>query len=176
MTHEQIGRDGRFQEHPEYVELKPVLEKYRDLYLGGEEFKKNAPLYLMRRQKEPGEVYGERLDRVFYENYIGSIIDWYAATLFRREPQIAIDGTGWRGRDFFNELLDDCDLRGTNLTEFFREQMTNALVYGRSYTLVDFPRLGMTPTTRAEEDASGGARELHASGLSELALRRPRAL
>ena len=42
----------------------------------------------MRRHKEPGEVYQERLSRVFYENYIGSIIDWYAATLMRREPAL----------------------------------------------------------------------------------------
>ena len=30
--------------------------------------------------------------KVFYENYVGSIIDWYAATLFRREPELHIEG------------------------------------------------------------------------------------
>ena len=39
--------------------------------------------YLVRRQREPGDVYAERLGRVFYQNYIGSIVDWYTATLFR---------------------------------------------------------------------------------------------
>ena len=39
-----------------------------------------------RGSREPGDVYSERLSRVFYENYIGSIVDWYAATLFRQEP------------------------------------------------------------------------------------------
>jgi len=38
------------------------------------------------RQKGAVDVYAERLNSVFYENYVGSIIDWYAATLFRREP------------------------------------------------------------------------------------------
>ena len=33
-------------------------------------------------------MYEERLQRVFYENYIGSIVDWYAATLMREEPVI----------------------------------------------------------------------------------------
>ena len=56
------------------------------LYAGGEQIRANATEYLIRRNKEPGEVYGERLSRVFYENYAGSIIDWYAATVFRREP------------------------------------------------------------------------------------------
>ena len=34
----------------------------------------------------------ERLTRVFYENYVGSIVDWYAATLFRREPVLTFEG------------------------------------------------------------------------------------
>jgi len=29
---------------------------------------------------------------VFYENYAGSIVDWYASTLFRREPLILAEG------------------------------------------------------------------------------------
>ena len=40
------------------------------------QLKANASEYLCRRQKEPGDVYGERLSHVFYENYIGSIVDW----------------------------------------------------------------------------------------------------
>ena len=54
-------------EHPEYAARKAALRKYRDLYAGGEQFKANAPEYLIRRQREPGEVYSERLSRVFYE-------------------------------------------------------------------------------------------------------------
>ena len=56
--------------------------------MGGEQFISNADRYLVRRQKEPGDVYAERLSRSFYENYVGSIVDWYTATLFRREPVI----------------------------------------------------------------------------------------
>ena len=76
------------EEHPEYQARLSTLEMYRDLYTGGAEFKKNAWLYLVRRQKEPQEVYRERLDRVFYENYAGSIVDWYSATLFRRAGKV----------------------------------------------------------------------------------------
>ncbi len=147
-----------FAEHPEYIEQRPVWEKYRDLYTGGEQMKQNASHYLLRRQKEPTEVYGERLERVFYENYIGSIIDWYAATLFRREPQVGLEGGSGAGRDFFNELQDDCDLRGTNLTDYLREQITHALVFGAAYTLVDFPKQNEPARNRAEEDALGASR------------------
>ena len=146
------------EEHPEYQARLSTLEMYRDLYTGGAEFKKNAWLYLVRRQKEPQEVYRERLDRVFYENYAGSIVDWYSATLFRREPRIVAEGTSTAGREFFSMFLDDCDRRGTNLSQFFRDQLTNALVYGSSYTLVDFPRAKATAQNRAEEDALGMSR------------------
>jgi hypothetical protein len=42
----------------------------------GEQLRFRAHHYLVRRQREPGDVYAERLSRVFYENYIGSIVDW----------------------------------------------------------------------------------------------------
>ena len=45
-----------------------------------------------------------------------------------------------RARQFFSEFIEDCDLKGTNLTEFFRQRYRGALVYGRSHILVDFPR------------------------------------
>ena len=64
------------REHPDYVARKAMWKKYRDLYTGGEQFRINAQDYLIRRQREPGDVYAERLSRVFYENYIGSIVDW----------------------------------------------------------------------------------------------------
>jgi hypothetical protein len=93
-----------------------------------------------------------------YENYIGSIIDWYGATLFRREPVLAFEGGDERGRAFYNEFAEDCDLRGSTLSEFFRRQVVNALVMGKSYVVVDFPRIGRMATTRAEEDELGMSR------------------
>ena len=89
------------------------------------------PSILTPRQKEPADVYAERLSKVFYENYAGSIIDWYAATLFRREPELHIEGLPTHGRKFFNEFADDCDLKGSNLSDFFRKQLIEALVVRR---------------------------------------------
>lgn len=147
-----------FHEHPEYSSQAAVMEMYRDLYTGGEQFKKNAFLYLSRRQKEPQQVYAERLERVFYENYVGSIIDWYAATLFRREPQIHVDGESASGRRYFVELLDNVDLQGLNFSEFFRRQAVDALVFGSAYALVDFPRITGEVRSRADEELAGGGR------------------
>jgi len=146
------------REHPEYIARKAMWRKYKDLYAGGERLRDNASEYLVRRHKEPGEVYAERLNRVFYENYIGSIVDWYAATLLRREPVLAFEGNDSPAKAFYNLFTDDCDLKGTNFSEFFRQRFVQALVSGSSYLVVDFPRLNGPALTRAEEDASGRSR------------------
>ncbi len=146
------------REHPEYVGRKAMWRQYKDLYAGGDRLRTNASEYLVRRHKEPNEVYQERLNRVFYENYIGSIIDWYAATLIRREPAVLFEGPDQGARDFYNLLSKDCDLKGTNLCEFFRQRFVQTLVCGSSYIAVEFPRVSGTPRTRAEEDASGRSR------------------
>lgn len=146
------------REHPEYTVRKGMWRMYRDLYAGGEQFKTNAIEYLVRRQKEPADVYSERLTRVFYENYIGSIVDWYAATLFRREPILSFTGENEAGKAFFAAFTEDCDRRQTALSDYFRRQLMDALITGASYTLVDFPRTAQAPANRAEEDAMGTSR------------------
>jgi hypothetical protein len=145
------------REHPEYTVNAAMWSKYRDLYVGGEQIRRNASAYLYRRNKEPNEVFTERLAQVFYENYIGSIIDWYAATLMRREPVITYDGKE-AGKTYFNLLTEDCDLKGTNLYEFFRQQFVRALVWGKTHIAVEFPKGAQNAKTRAEEDALGLSR------------------
>ena len=146
------------QEHPQYVARKLVWKQYRDFYRGGEQFKVNAQNYLIRRQREPGDVYAERLSRTFYENYVGSIVDWYAATLFRRQPILTFEGGSDGARAFYGQLVDDADCKGTGLSDVFRRQFIESLVTGTSYVLVDFPRVTEMAGSRAEEDASGASR------------------
>jgi hypothetical protein len=146
------------QEHHDYRRLAPTWAMYRDLYVGGQQFKVRALAYLTRRQKERLDVFAERLHCAFYENYIGSIIDWYSSTLFRREPSLQYDGKSEPGTRFLSELQDNCDRRGTRLTDFFQDAFKDALVVGRSHILIDFPKADKTPSNKAEEDASGLSR------------------
>ena len=146
------------REHPEYSAKKAMWKKYRDLYAGGETIREAAFEYLTRRHKEPGDIYAERLSRVFYENYIGSIIDWYAATLMRREAALLLDGNDEGAKSFYNAFAEDCDLKGTSLAEFFRQRIVQTLVQGCSYIVVDFPRASAAVSNRAEEDAQGRSR------------------
>jgi hypothetical protein len=153
LTMQTINR-----EHPEYVARKAMWSKYKDLYAGGEQLRARASEYLVRRHREPGEVYSERLNRAFYENYIGSIVDWYAATLMHREPGYLIEGNDAPAKEFFSSLADNCDLKGTSLSEFFRRRFVDAMVCGTSYIVVDFPRGKGPVLSRAEEDAAGVSR------------------
>jgi len=146
------------REHPEYVARKGVWRQYQDLYAGGEQMRSNASLYLVRRHKEPGDIYLERLARVFYENYVGSIVDWYAATLMRCQPGLLLAGSDPAAQAFYSVFSDDCDLKGTSLNEFFRQRFVETLVCGSSFVVVDFPKVGGGARTRAEEDACGQSR------------------
>jgi hypothetical protein len=71
---------------------------------------------------------------------------------------VLFDGGDAAAKAFYNLLADDCDLKGTSLSEFFRQQFVQALVCGSSYVAVDFPRGNGAALTRAEEDASGRSR------------------
>ena len=146
------------REHPEYSAKRHLWQKYRHLYVGGESFLEHADRYLVRRHKEGAELYAERLSRAFYENYAGSIVDWYTATLFRREPVILFEGMNDWGRLFYNEFTEDCDLKGTQFAEFFRKQFVEMLICGRSHIVVDFPRMADPAESRAQEDANGRSR------------------
>ena len=143
------------QEHPDYALNARMWKRYQDLYAGGERFRLCAAEYLIPRQKEPADVYRERLARVFYENYIGSIVDWYMATLVREQPLIDIGGPNETGRAFFTRFISNCDLQGTNLTQFYRQVLTETLVCGKAFVVADFPKISGPALTRAEEDASG---------------------
>ena len=145
-------------EHLEYRQRKPMWKTYRHLYRGGEALKSHASDYLARRQKEPAQVYQERLGQVFYENYIGSIIDWYVASVFRREPVILPEGDDPAGRAFLGTFVEDCDMRGTTLTEFFRKALQDSIVFGETHAVLELPRMKAQAMTRAEEEALGAAR------------------
>ena len=146
------------REHPEYKRQQPILRSFRDLYAGGFQFKSRAGEYLLQRQKEGLDVYGERLQRAFYQNYVGSIIDWYASTLFRREPSVQFDRGAEQGKRFLSEFVEDCDRKHTKLSDFFRSCLIDTLVAGRTHILIDFPKAEKAPSNRAEEDAAGVSR------------------
>ncbi len=143
------------QPHPEYRAWLASLEMYRDLYSGGAQMKSKASSYLYRRHREPAEVYQERVTRAFYENYMGSIIDWYASTLFRREPILTVDDTNRRSSKYYFEFFEDCDRNGSTITDFLRKRFIDALIFGKSFIALEFPKREASFSSRLEEETLG---------------------
>src|SRR5206468_8877731 len=69
-----------------------------------------------------------------------------------------VEGASDSGKQFFNDFAEDCDLKGTSLSDFFRQQLVNALIFGKTYVALDFPRFSQPAPNRAEEDATGRSR------------------
>lgn len=137
--------------HKDYTAWLPTLTMYEHLYSGGAIFKSHASKYLYRRHREPNEVYQERLNRSYYENHIGSIIDWYASTLFHREPIITAEASLESTRRYFYSFLNNCDAKRTSLSSFMRSRMIEALVFGKTYVQIDFPASSYRAKSRSEE-------------------------
>ena len=146
------------KEHRRYADRKEMWRRYWDFYLGGEQLRRNAGLYLMRRQKEPNDVYAERLSRAFYENYLGSCIDWYAATVFRTRPSMEFRTADANAKAFYASFVEDCDCRGSSLLDSVRDIFIQTLAFGESYVLIDFPKVDTDAQSRADEDAIGKSR------------------
>lgn len=143
------------KEHDDYTKSLRSWKTARCLYYGGDTLKDNAEHYLARRQKEPIEVYRERLAASYYENYIGSIIDWYLASLFRREPVILLEKCEDDTRAAVSEFIENCDRQGTSIAEFFRSLLRDATLYGKAFVILDFPRVKQQLATRADEVSAG---------------------
>ena len=94
---------------------------------------------------------------MFYENYIGSIVDWYAATLMRRSPVLTFDAMAAGAKRFMANSLPTATSRVRH-SRNFPASLIETLVCGSSYVVVDFPRANGPASTRAEEDASGRSR------------------
>ncbi|WP_051670043.1 hypothetical protein [Bryobacter aggregatus] len=156
MTYTEIA--DAIQMHPHYRSWQTSLEMYKDLYSGGAQMKAKASNYLYRRHREPAEIYHERVSRAFYENYLGSIIDWYASTLFRHEPILTVEDTSRRSSKYYFEFFEDCDRNGVGITDFLRRRFTDALIFGRSFTALEFPKRETSFSSRLEEEAIGADR------------------
>ena len=149
------------REHPEYTREEGDVEEVQGPVRGRRAVaRRTRAEYLVRRHKEPLDVYSERLSRVFYENYLGSIIDWYAATLFRREPMLLFEGTNEAGEGVLQRVRRGLRPEGARTCPTSSGSGSGARRWyaGRRYMLVDFPRSTEPAANRAEEDALGRSR------------------
>lgn len=108
------------------------------LYEGDAKFEKLLPQFLPRREREPAPRYEMRKKEFHYRNYLGPIVDYFAALLFTSRPQPTAKQVGkeevlTEPGDFYNEFRDDCDNGGTDVDAFFKSRFIRAMVEGRSW-------------------------------------------
>lgn len=132
------------QRHPSFS-----VDRHADLcalYDGGERFKARLPRFLPQRPAEHEVRYSLRKQEAVYRNYLGPIIDYFAALLFTGSPVIAAKSEAGEPvlepGDFYTELREDCTRNGTDVDAFFKDRLTRAMVDGRSWFLVNQPSHG----------------------------------
>jgi len=130
---------------PTYAELNqrnPLclgeVNRLRALYEGGEAFKAELTHFLPQRPAEPYGRYELRRREAHYRNYIGPIIDYFAAMLFTSKPTVSANSadTGTlvtSPDDFYGEFREDCDRNGADIDSFLKGRLTEAMVTQRSW-------------------------------------------
>jgi hypothetical protein len=118
-------------------------EACRLLYSGGRALLGNKGVLskvFYRRRSEKDAPYMERLQKAYYVNYAGSIIDHIVAGLFQDPVTVDSDELP----EFYDEFLKDCSPLGgakQSFSQLLKQQVTNALICRRWWTLVDLPSI-----------------------------------
>jgi hypothetical protein len=126
---------------------------YRALYEGGYRFRERVARFLCHNPSEPAAVYKDRCKEAPYRSYIGTVIDYLAAQLFSVAPQYKV--TAGTTPEWFEKFEDNCDGRGTNLSELLRSVMVDALVHKTATLQLEFPRNYGAAASRYDADRDG---------------------
>lgn len=147
------------REHEHYQACSSTWKQLETLCCGGYRVKREVSSLLMKRPKERTEIFVERGNRLCYQDILGTIVGWYGAKLFQREPQVTDSQQPKWGNGFYPEFLSDCDRAGTAYLDFWRGEFKDWFLFGCSFTLIDRPRAATVPQDRAEESEMGLDRE-----------------
>ena len=120
-----------------------------DSYQGGDSYRNGA--YLQRYTLESDREYQLRLRNVPLDNQCRSLISLYISFLFRQEPMR--DFEQLEGNPTIEDMLEDADLDGRNMTAFMKDVATWSSVFGHTWVCVAKPNVGAI--TLADEMAQG---------------------
>ena len=122
--------------------------------------KTSGPCHLIPHPRESPEKFAARAARAVYENHLREAVDRYVSYFGRKQPiRSGIDAP------LTKIFADDCDMRGTPLTEFFTAFAMQARARGSMLLLIDLPRVD-----DAEDDSAEPVPQ------SQVRRRRPRSL
>lgn len=131
------------QKHPCYD-----LERWREysaLYHGGAEFREPKLLkrFLPQNTHETAEIYLQRKELSFYRSYINPITNQFSAQLFGSpfavRARSKLDRAPMDTPSFYHGFKENCDGAGTDLADFARARLTEALIKRIAWARVDLP-------------------------------------
>lgn len=136
--------------HLLYEEYKPKWDFYLRAYEGGEAFANKENLF--KHPREHQDDYNERLQRIHYLNYCEPLVDFFTDFIFGE----TIQRNGGSNEAFFDNFVDDVNLKGEDISEFMREVAEDFQIFGMCYVLVDAPlRDPNERLTKAQEQKLG---------------------
>ena len=137
--------------HPEVAENATYNENLTLLYKGGKMLKDNATRFLVRHSEELSSAYISRVGKLNYDNILATITSWYSSKLFENDLEFDFKATGASNLPastdgYYSNFIEDCDPMDSSLQQFFEKVAVEVLVYGRSFYLIDLPKLEVAPT------------------------------
>ena len=114
---------------------------------GGEDWRRLLGFWLPTTVMEPTDVKDERHKWATYSPHLPLIVNLLLGSLFADPP--TMDGLP---DDVWQRLESDCDRARTSWASFFRDRVSDAVLYRRAWTWVDVPRSEVVAQTAAQEN------------------------
>jgi hypothetical protein len=113
------------------------------LYSGDAAFEKRLDRFLPQWEQEPDGRYALRKKLAHYRNYLGAVVDYFAALLFAGKPTIAALDKSEKPiaepDPYYAKFREDCDGKGKDLELFFKEILTEAMVQRCAWFAIEHP-------------------------------------
>ena len=140
-----------------------IWAELQALYEGGYSVVEKSNKFIPPLTGEHPARYQERTRAACYLNYIGQIVDFFAAGLFAKgvivlPPGDAEDTTtpgSTADLEFYNSFARNADRKGNSFTGVLREAFTSAILKKRGAVAVDFPAGEALAMSRADEQFFG---------------------
>jgi len=118
-------------QHDDFVKFSPIWKKSRDVTEGQEAVHGGGVLYLNTLVDEKDADYRARVDRAVFYDATARTIEGMLGMLFRKSPVVEINQ--------FEDLLNNIDLQGNDITQFLKSVSKEALTVNRFGLLIDYP-------------------------------------
>lgn len=134
-----------FQMSQKLLNLTDSYEIIDDLFKGTKRIRDKGTKYLPKEPKETDTNYSLRLNRAVLKPFLKRTILSAVGKAFIKEMALNTDST-------MSILLDNCDQTGTSIETFSKDVLINALKYGVTYIMVDYPTVDRTLSLQEERE------------------------